>query len=662
MMNSTSNTSDAKLDEWLRINRDTTHVDVICKEINERAKQVKQHLSSRRPPDIFFVFCMKLFDRVFGENTTLCECPGGWIPSYDKNGWLKKLSPGASSSLRSSGEYYPPSYASPASSYVSSSGSSDGLNKLIATLSGDLLYVLMECNKTFEATVSMLPKKTQWYLLRDPIYHAVESELFHLQKSSMFLLKHPLPMQRIGTTIHPATLPITLDAFEYFLVCLLRYPTIVMIDEKSNAVGEPKDWLKTNAYLGLLKKFIDVLLDSSKMQVHTPGSSSSSSSSSSSGSRSGNMPLTMKTPVGAGKSYASTPGSGTSPGGSLSVNVDIKHPSLHARLFLTLAVEYWIDTAKLVRHHGEYLKYLHEKTSTRKVGPQGTHLIRHTGIDHEQYDSSTVTLLLDTGKNYLPWTLSTLQASYVLVQKLLSDATLSLQYKAVSDTISSEIRRRHSTSSPSHLLSSNGGNRMDELSPCPPCMEIVQQPLYDMLRCIFNQGGEMVSCTTFGLAVDLWLLYIQPWKQQTSDKEYSNIWRTYVAANLHFYSTLLACFLKTAARVDLSPSMDPKESTYFQTVERVLEVFMKDSLVSTIDNLLGDFVDGWYPAYLNHQPYNPKKTTVAEMESVRAQHVILYPDRSIDKPESFYGKFVLPCGIAFILAPHRLIPVFFLLS
>ena len=67
MMNSTSNTSDAKLDEWLRINRDTTHVDVICKEINERAKQVKQHLSSRRPPDIFFVFCMKLFDRVFGH-------------------------------------------------------------------------------------------------------------------------------------------------------------------------------------------------------------------------------------------------------------------------------------------------------------------------------------------------------------------------------------------------------------------------------------------------------------------------------------------------------------------------------------------------------------------------------------------------------------------
>jgi len=178
---------------------------------------------------------------------------------------------------------------------------------------------------------------------------------------------------------------------------------------------------------------------------------------------------------------------------------------------------------------------------------------------------------------------------------------------------------------------------MEEISPCPPCMEIIQQPLYDMLRCIFNQGGEMISCTTFSLAVDLWLLYIQPWKQQTMDKEYSVIWSTYVAANLHFYTTLLACFLKTAARVDLSPSMNPKESTYFQTVERVLEVFLKDSLVLTIDHLLGDFLD-WYPAYLNHQTINPKKTTTAQMEAVRAQHVILYPDRSIDKPE-FYGTF-----------------------
>ena len=647
-MTSTSTNSDAKLDEWLRINRDTTHIDVICKEINERAKQVKQHLSTRRPPDIFYAFCMKLFDRVFGENTTLCECPNGWTISYDKNGWLKKLLPASSSSsssIRSSsssgGEYYPPSYSSPGN-YASSSSSSsgDGLHKLIATLSGDLLYVLMECNKTFDVTVSMLPKKNQWYLLRDPIYPAVESELSHVQKSSLFLLKHLLPMQRSGTTI-------TLDAFEYFLVCLLRYPTIVMIDEKNHAVGEPKDWLKTNAYLVLLKKLIDDLLDSSHMQVHTPGSSSSSSlSGSGSGGRSGGM----KTPIGAGKSsHGSTPGSGMSPGGSLTNLVDIKHPSSHARLFLTLAVEYWMDTAKLVRHHGEYLKYEHEKANTRKGGGQPgptSQYVRHNGIVHEQYDSPMVTILLDTGKNSLPWSVSTLQSSYVLVQKVLSDSTLCHQYKAVSETIRLEInRRRHGTISPSHLSSSSsmGNNRMEEISPCPPCMEIIQQPLYDMLRCIFNQGGEMVSCTTFCLAVDLWLLYIQPWKQQTMvDKEYSDTWRTYVAANLHFYTTLLACFLKTAARVDLSPSMNPKESTYFQSVERVLEVFLKDSLVLTIDHLLGDFLD-WYPAYLNHQTnINPKKTTMAQMEAVRAQHVILYPDRTIDKPE-FYGRFSFFC-------------------
>ena len=49
---------------------------MICQDFDELLKQVTQSPSGR-PPDIFYDLCLKLFDRVFGENATLCECQPG---------------------------------------------------------------------------------------------------------------------------------------------------------------------------------------------------------------------------------------------------------------------------------------------------------------------------------------------------------------------------------------------------------------------------------------------------------------------------------------------------------------------------------------------------------------------------------------------------------
>lgn len=59
------------------------------------------------------------------------------------------------------------------------------------------------------------------------------------------------------------------------------------------------------------------------------------------------------------------------------------------------------------------------------------------------------------------------------------------------------------------------------------------------------------------VAVDIWLLYIQPWKANTIEKDGlaagsklkqhkydSSIWKPYLAANLHFYTTLPAILFK----------------------------------------------------------------------------------------------------------------------
>lgn len=659
----------AKLDEWLR-HGETSNIDGVCREVGELVQLVRQ---SHRPPDVFFIFCMKLFDRVFGENTTLCDCPTGWVRSYNGSGWLRKLSTTTSSTL--SREY---SSYSPGSSSVNSSPG-DALNKLIATLkyNGDLLEVLKRSHKDFEALMSMLPMKAQLCLLKHPMYSCVESEN---QVAYFRLLTHPLHTQlaRAGANLRSGDLTITLDALEYFIVCLLRYPTVAMNDDDrqsgyrtsgmryhhtgsgsgsgsgssaaastamsqipppptTSAIGQPNNWVRSSAYLALLKRFIEDLLDPGSMPVNTPGSA---------GTVAGKSPAGRST-------FLSTPGSASSPGGALVVNADIKYPTAHARLFLTLAAEYWIDTAKVVRHHGEYLRYL----TTQHSGVQGlqNHSNRHkhsNGASPAAHTPPTDTILLDagTGKGSSQWSPSTLQATYVLLQKLLADPTLARQYDAVSTLNvtqggyypSSEPRRRGGGGSP---YTSGGDEPVG--SACPPCLDMLHQPIYDMLRCIFNHGAEIYNCTVFTYAVEIWLLYIQPWKQQphSSDQIFSKKWRTYVAANLHFYSTLLACFLKTAARVDLLPSADPKEPTHFQNLERVLEVFSNDGLILTIDNLLDDFVYHWYPCYTRAEralsaPLPLQNSTLAEMTAVRAQHVILYPDASIDQLE-FHGITIL---------------------
>jgi len=64
------------------------------------------------------------------------------------------------------------------------------------------------------------------------------------------------------------------------------------------------------------------------------------------------------------------------------------------------------------------------------------------------------------------------------------------------------------------------------------------------------------------LATELWLLYLQPWTarpicngttgvlptRSNNLGAYSSEWRPYVAANLHFYTTLLACYMRYTHR------------------------------------------------------------------------------------------------------------------
>ena len=65
-------------------------IDMICQDFDELLKQVAQSPSGR-PPDIFYDLCLKLFDRVFGENATLCECQPGTHQSANSTTYAKTI-------------------------------------------------------------------------------------------------------------------------------------------------------------------------------------------------------------------------------------------------------------------------------------------------------------------------------------------------------------------------------------------------------------------------------------------------------------------------------------------------------------------------------------------------------------------------------------------
>ena len=153
---------------------------------------------------------------------------------------------------------------------------------------------------------------------------------------------------------------------------------------------------------------------------------------------------------------------------------------------------------------------------------------------------------------------------------------------------------------------------MDELRTCPSSIHILQQPLFDMLRTIFSRGDQFASQKPdmFALAVECWLLWLQPWKARAlyqfnyslqrvdkagpPDFTYEEAkWYAYISANLHFYTTLLVCFLNAMSRMDLSVSnSDVAGQTHLFLLERVLLAF--EPLKNTITKLDTSF-RAWYP-------------------------------------------------------------------
>lgn len=322
-----------------------------------------------------------------------------------------------------------------------------------------------------------------------------------------------------------------------------------------------------------------------------------------------------------------------------------------AQIFIRLAVEFWLENTTVMKRdfHHEAInramlcenQYLVERERYKLAHAQTT----AKGITHPLPDEVKM-LNEDSWRCPFPC----LQSFHLLLIHLLNRPTLAHDFQAFSEASFTTGRGGF------------GGSRMGyshrevELLACPMPLNIVQLPLFDTLRVILTRHYS--NCATFSLAVETWLLYIQPWKvgphmltlnthipasaaySGRGNSEFTPVWRAYVACNLHFYTTILVCFLKAMSKVQFDSSYEGK--MYFLLLNKVLHVFNERTLKKTISSLNSHF--SMYPfanVLTNGTPTSSPRTmgsggggsddipTEYELCVMRNQHRVLFPDDSI---------------------------------
>lgn len=167
---------------------------------------------------------------------------------------------------------------------------------------------------------------------------------------------------------------------------------------------------------------------------------------------------------------------------------------------------------------------------------------------------------------------------YVLTQHLLNRKDLADAYSEVAAMTHPDTPCRLWTTSQQHA---------PHIPTAPMYIIQLQQPLFDLLRCLLGNPEKCaVNTAVFTMAVELWLLYIQPWKwssgKSVTGNNSSNIftkkWKAYVICNYSYYSTLMWAFIRTVSKINLLVTKKHESLLMLVSIERVLKVFSSPEL------------------------------------------------------------------------------------
>ena len=289
----------------------------VCQLYDEIAKTLQ--LNSAAVID-FFELSIKFFDRCFGEDTTnrhADDLPSKWN-AYRVGGWFKKL-------VITSGQS------------TNTTSATNGVNLInVLSMNGNVMDVLRRGNEYFKLDILLLPEKLRTLLLQASQHKKTNiftlPSIKYIYNENLAWLTHWLTTSKdhqLTINQHSASI-LTLPPFHYFLILLLRYPTLseaifsTDIDNTNpynknkinpnNTIKNNKNigivlLLQSNTYINMLRHYFTHLLPRYKKVAET---------------RNLTTDLNLNLTIG--------------PNDNITNNTD-------SEWFLRLAVVYWMDTA-----------------------------------------------------------------------------------------------------------------------------------------------------------------------------------------------------------------------------------------------------------------------------------------------------------------------------
>ena len=321
----------------------------VCQLYDEIAKTLQ--LNSAAVID-FFELSIKFFDRCFGEDTTnrhADDLPSKWN-AYRVGGWFKKL-------VITSGQN------------TNVTSATNGVNLInVLSMNGNVMDVLRRGNEYFKLDILLLPEKLRTLLLQASQYKKTNistlPSIKYIYNENLIWLTQWLTTSKdhqLTINQHSASI-LTLPPFHYFLILLLRYPTlsetVFSTDiDSTNPYNKNKIYtsntaknntnigvvllLQSNTYINMLRHYFTHLLPRYKKVAET---------------RNLNTDLNLNLTIG--------------PNDNITNNSD-------SEWFLRLAVVYWMDTAAIVRTNTT--TYYHEHTHGHGQQGQGQSRGRQNG-------------------------------------------------------------------------------------------------------------------------------------------------------------------------------------------------------------------------------------------------------------------------------------------
>jgi hypothetical protein len=740
----------AQLRSQISINEKLSYDDIsfVDKFSDDLTELLAANVNSRSH-DSFQSVGLKIFARVFGEDNTGLEFHTG-IASWRRDnrgisgpgGWIKRLSGKTSgghgwNSLPSGTRKLLDNFL-PDSTYMnamlgnSSSGNGSGNGN----------------GNEYKVLLNMFPSNAQIFIKNYEYYECISSPNQIVYFPPYFKTMSDIQHQSLLNTINDSQSAMMLKFNEYYYICLLRYPkqypeTFQMLHNVNNRnsnysnyssnssgqaasniningrslatslalgkipgmiFGNNSNVLPPSSYASLMYKGIDSLIDGNVYMVllnRIIGDYVKHAVSSDGGGRNINVNVnsrsTAKSPARGTGVGNGTGKSGRNNNGLLNQDVSL---SPAAELFIRLIAEYWMGSPTLVRKN--HIKGANYKALLNKMMTTPSN-INMDPMSKNVHPLPTDILLLNSNLNQ--WNSSTMQCVYIVINRMLSDPFLAEQFAAITESNGLAFESHHIMANlfkPSaggggggynRNSNSNSNNSLYQASVvCPPALGLIQQPLFDMLRTLFNKAdtGHSSDWEMHALAVETWLAYIQPWKAESIARstplsklntntnsrgqqyDYNKtIWLPYIAANLHFYTTIFVCFLKSVCKNDLSIIENPG-IVHLLLLEKVLLVF--EPLMNDINLLVKDFYL-WYPDHVRDNgsglkpkqrspgvgvgnsweygtPKNKNKnkksnddddddydggnvTSLSLLVAIKHQHHWLFPDAAIDRLSDF---------------------------